>query len=355
MKFGLTGNPFEIKTVHDLSDFEIQPFLLLKNQRVLKTKLEFNVDSKFPLYQIIIGDRGIGKSTTLLYLYKTSINDKTLSFYISRPLTQINSILELLGLRETRTQIITSKESKEDSGTLSRIKSHISGKKVFLFIDMPDKVTSSILGDFLGVLEVLLDCKEISIFLALNRSHYDRSFMHSEILGKYSSIELEPFTYEETEQLIIERLNQAKKDVNGTKPFTEESLQKIYSFSNGIPRNIISACDLLLMSAVESNNVVIDGKFTSKKLQSEYAYKIINERVRDLTTRENLKKVYDFIKIAFKGTSHNEKELHSKFAERYGGASMTLRKRIRLLEKLGLIEIRKSPKDMWSNQIILKG
>jgi hypothetical protein len=247
-------------------------------------------------------------------------------------------------------------ESKLKMGesSLKKIGSLI-GDRTYLFIDMPDKVTSSILNDFLGILEALLDIKELSIFLAMNRSHYDRSFSHSEILGKYVTIELEPFEYDETKQMIIQRIKNSKNNNNGLKPFTEESLQKIHSFSGGIPRNILSACDLLLMGAIESNLEIIDGKFTSKKLQSEFAYKIINERVRDLTIRESLKRVYEFIKIRFNGISTQEKSFQKEFIKENGGAPMTLRKRVRMLEKFGLVEIRKNPEDMWSNQIILKG
>lgn len=346
MKFGLTGNPFEMKTVHDLNDFEIQPFLLLKNQRLLKTKIEFNLKSEFPIYQIIIGDRGIGKSTTLLYLYKFLNEKNAYVYYTNRPVTNLENISNLLGLGMWN---ISSKES-----SLIKIKNYLKDKKVYLFFDMPDKVTSEILRDFLGILEVMLSLKEIRVFLAMNKSHYDRSFTFSEILGKYVTIELESFEIEETEQLIKERLKIFRNN-NGFKPFTEESIKKIYSFSAGIPRNILSACDLLLMGAVEEDIKSIDGTFTSKKLQSEFAYKIISERIKDITARENLKRVYDFIKLEFKGKVNQEREFQRKFIEVYGGANMTLRKRTRKLEKLGLIEIRKNPKDMWSNQIILKG
>lgn len=346
MKFGLTGNPFEMKTVHDINDFEIQPFLLLKSQRILKTKLEFNLTSGFPIYQIIIGDRGIGKSSTLLYLYKfLNEGNKAEVCYSNRPIIELKNIADLIGLYNP----INQKE-----GVLKMIKNYLEDKKLYLFLDMPDKVTSEILRDFLGVLETLLDLKKISVFIAMNRSHYDRSFSHSEILGKYTSIELEPFEFEETEQMVIERLK-ISRESNGLKPFTEESLRKIHSFSSGIPRNILSACDLLLMGAVEENIEIIDVTFTSKKLQSEFAYKIINERIKDITNRENLKRIYDFIKIKFKGNVKQEKEFQKEYTEINGGASMTLRKRIRTLEKLGLIELRKNPEDMWSNQIIIKG
>jgi type II secretory pathway predicted ATPase ExeA len=355
MECELSGNPFEMKTVHDLSDFEMQPFLLLKNQRILKTKLDFNLKSNFPIYQIIIGDRGAGKSTSLLYLYKALLEKEINIYYLNRPLTDMNNLAQLLGIKIFQTKIYSKiNEDEEDNSISSKIKNLLKNKKTYLFIDMPDKVTTGILNDFLGLLETLLDIKELSIFIAMNRSHYNRSFSHSEILGKYVTIELEPFEYEETEQLIIERLKTVK-DNNGIKPFTEESLQKIHSFSGGIPRNILSACDLLLMGAIESDRDLIDGEFTSKKLQSEFAYKIIDERIKDKTTRDALKRIYNFIKLEFKGKIEQEKEFQQKFVDKYGGASQTLRKRIRFLEKLGLIEIKKNPSDMWSNMITIKG
>ena len=156
---------------------------------------------------------------------------------------------------------------------------------------------------------------------------------------------------EECEELITKRIENAS-DGEPRLRFTENAIAKINEITKGIPRNIISACSSILLKYMQETDeiVEIDEEFVARVLSGSYARKILDERVKP-PLRENLWKLYTFIKTEFNGRVDNETKLAATCYEKFGMSRSTLRRRLVKLEKLGLITIRKSEKNMWSNVI----
>ena len=71
----------------------------------------------------------------------------------------------------------------------------------------------------------------------------------------------------------------------------------------------------------------------------------------DSPLREALWNLYVLIKNEFGGRVEGELKLAKVCYEKLGIGRTTLRRRLAKLQKLGLVTIRKSEKDMWSNII----
>jgi len=306
------------------------------------------------VYYLILGERGSGKTSTLLYLYdivQNSNNPKIVGKY-ERSIAGMGSIQSLaMKLLPHKTVYY-----REGHDYVSDLRNFLVNKKYYWFLDVPDSVKPKDIAKLTDGLEILLGFKNVNIFVAMNRSHYNKSFDYSEILGKFTVIMLKPFTVEETETLIKERIKTFATDKeNPPQIFSKESIETIWKLSRGNPRNILAACDVCLQRflyyKLQGLVEIIDSKFVSDVLGEDLPNKILNERVSDTTLRTHLRQLYQLIKIEFGGRVEKQKFLLEKVKEVYGWSSTTTIKRIRMLEKLGLITIRKSPTDLWSNII----
>lgn len=346
---GLYSNPFTIKASYDHNDLKRFPFLVTETQKILKGFLEGIIYSPYedtPGYYVILGERGSGKTTTLLWLDTIikELNDKNICSKYERSIRGMGSLhnLAMKLLPSVRTTYI------EDAKF--RLESFLQGKKYFWFIDVPDRTTPKELDMLTEGLEILLGFKNISIFIAMNKSHYNKTFEFSEIMGKFTQVTLKPFSFQETKKLIEERIKrfQIEKDKQ-IELFTNEAIEKIHTISKGIPRNILSVCDFLLSSFLQTDEKIIDIDFVENIAGEDIAKKIINERIENNAKREALLKLYSFLKE--KKIIENQEKLISEISEKFGICRITVIKRLRELEKLGLIEIEKSIKDSWTNII----
>jgi len=346
----LRFNPFEKQVVYDYEDFISQPFLLTETLKMLKLGVTLNLQSESSLYYVILGERGSGKTTALMFLkdvVEHGGNERCIAKY-ERSIRGMGSYSGLVAKLLPDSRPIYREETSSALGTL---KGYLYGKKYYWFIDVPDMIARQEMEVMLRGLELLLGFKNISVIIAMNRSHYDRSFDYSEILGKFMVFQLRPFSLEECEELITKRIENAS-DGEPRLRFTENAIAKINEITKGIPRNIISACSSILLKYMQETDeiVEIDEEFVARVLSGSYARKILDERVKP-PLRENLWKLYTFIKTEFNGRVDNETKLAATCYEKFGMSRSTLRRRLVKLEKLGLITIRKSEKNMWSNVI----
>jgi len=347
--YGLKFNPFELKNVSDMSDFKKQPFLLLRTQKILRTSIETNIMSEQnnPLYYVILGERGVGKTSTLFFLkeYIDEIPDLTImTRFVNNP-WQISSYPAL-------EKTIITDDFRPDTSSKKRLTRWLENKKVFLFIDVVENATKDDLKALADGLQILLEFKQIRVVLSMNIIHYDRMFDITEILGKYMVWRIQPFSLEETKELIYSRLNFARIDERDDfYPFTDDAINKIYMVTKGIPRNILSACDMCLMHAVTNNIGLITEREVSNILKENYAEKVLAERVFNESKRKALLLLYNTIKNDFSGVIKKEGNLVKYMHDKYGWSLVTTRNRLRMLQRLGLVEIRKSAKDMWTNII----
>ena len=70
---------------------------------------------------------------------------------------------------------------------------------------------------------------------------------------------------------------------------------------------------------------------------------------------DNRTNIYDLHEKKLEKEYESEaKDLTDFIIKEKGWSQMTIRKRLRILQKIGLIEISKNPSDMWTNQINIK-
>jgi len=346
--FNLSCNPFEQQATYDFDDYVQQPFILdgLETPNHLKTKIKWNFSSRDRILIKIIALKGYGKSTISFFLQdaiKEEENKDILYFYTNRVDTDYHMLLRDL-IHEFNIET-TKEENNEDV-----VKKFLGDKKIYLFIDFQDIIETKSLKILSNTLEKLpLLSKTISIILTMNKSHAIKMESISYVLGKYTSFELSPFSLVLTKKLIEERLDKARinKVDNTLFPFNEEIINLIHGHSGGIPRNILSACDLILTSSDGKN---IEEDEVPLTLRNEFAKKVIWDMTVEGNERDYLTDLYNTIKVDFSGEIFKEKDLHDKLNEKFGWAMKSSRKRIRILNKIGLITITKG-ENLWSNTI----
>lgn len=356
--YSLTSNPFEQQATHDFEDFEAQPFILegLDMVRALKTKLTWNLVSPQRIFVKVLALKGFGKSSVSFFLQsiiKEANNPKILYFYNNQiDLPYFKLINNLMSEFRLSKQFDDGEQNIEEKKA-EAIRNFLSDKKLYLFFDFQDITNISSLRVLADTLERIPPLsRNISVFVSLNKAHALKMENVSFVLGKYTQFELAPFSLYLTKKLIIARLNKFReKDYSGDSlyPFTEESVRLIYTCSGGIPRNIISACDLIFSSF--QGKEITESEIPNL-LKNEFSKKVIYDMTDDENERMLLIQLYNTIKEDFNGEVNQENELHAKTLAKFGWCVRTSRKRIRQLNKFGLITISKG-KDLWKNTIKL--
>jgi len=348
---GLLTDPFQLKMVYDMSDLKKYPFIQTESQKIIKGFLEqsFLLPFDWPVYYLIIGERGSGKTSTLLWLLDF-LNSKNDNRFVGKYEASVSGMddIESLSYKLLPDRRVTYYENKV---AVDNLKSFLQQKRYYWFLDVPDTIGRDDMYKMLKGLQILLGFKNISIFVAMNFSHYERSFRYSEILGKFTVVKLNPFTLEETKNLIYSRIQEASiNKSNPPKIFSDKTIEIIWKVSRGIPRNILSACDILLTKCLQYGLKEIDDNSVREILGEDLAKRIIEERINYEKERVELYKIYLIIKDVFKGEAIGQENLVEKVKEEFGWSRLTVIKKIKKLESLGLIKVDKAPSS-WANVI----
>jgi len=349
----LTRNPFSIKMVYDYTDFKAFPFLMLEIHRLLRSRL-ITESLNLPFertYTLIVGDRGIGKTTTLMFLKDVIETMKKPNMKCKYfPSTKGVSNLQLL----TRSIVGNTYFEKKFSDSITTLNNFLSGTRYYLIIDVPDSTTNAELRALSYALEEIKAVKNISIIMAMNPQHVSKMENITLILGKFTSFFLDPFDYEHTRELIVDRLKTARlKTYNGNElyPFTEDAVQKIFEISKGNPRNILTCADVSLNFAREKRIRKIDSNIIFESVSKYYVKKIIEERTHIPSERKLLMVLYNEIKNTFKGEAKGLMALLNHMKKKYGWSESRTRRKLSILQKYGLIEVDRDFKDGWTNVI----
>ena len=166
----------------------------------------------------------------------------------------------------------------------------------------------------------------------MNQSHYDKSFSYSEILGKFLTISLDKYDIEMTEQLLSSRLKAI--NLNIEEVFPVEAIEIIQSFSKGIPRNIISAANLLLGKV---NSFPIPEGEVRRILSHSYIGRIIKERIANEELRKKYMQIVEVLKVDYGGTAQSQEEFLKKLSERNIYSRIAALKHINKLVDMGII------------------
>ena len=262
---------------------------------------------------IIIGQRGIGKTTTLYSAKKKLDENGIKNFFFTHLFEDAAHFQKLAG--------------ESISSALQN--------PVYLLIDFPDEVETA---QFKSLLSFVWDCisgpycKNVNFLFAMNHSHYSKSFSFSEILGKFMTFRLEPFSQEETLELISCRLDKIGTKVNEI--FPVDVLEMIYAYSRGIPRNIITACNLLFDASYKGG---CTSSIAHKILNENYFEYTIKDRVSDGQLRRDYLILLRILRDDFKGATSSKMEYISKCQEATGMGRMMIHKMIEELINFGVM------------------
>lgn len=275
-------NPFSDEGIANFEQFKVYPYLIIQAMDTIDKKInqdiwQINNGHYFGERVLLIGSRGIGKTSALFFikdkLDKANIKNFTFSNLI--------------------------RDAEHFSVLVNDSLNNLSEKPFYLLIDFPDEIEGDHYRRFLKFLWAIITHKnynKINLIFALNHSHFNKSFDYSEILGKFTTLRLEPFNLENTKKLIESRLNLVGTTIDEF--IQPQILDLIYSRTNGVPRNIISACNLLYPQCCDSP---LEYNYVNILMQDKYFDQVLNDRIEDTESREDYRKMIAILKEDFKG------------------------------------------------------
>lgn len=313
----LKYNPFHDSGITNLEQFNLYPFLIFGTLESIKNRISQQISQIKDGYAfgdrlILLGDRGIGKTSTLFFIKKELDSQGVRTELFSRLIEDAEHF-----------KIISGQPLYE-----------VSNEPVYILIDFPDTVEAKSFKRFLEFLWTLLTHKnynKINLIFSMNKSHYDKSFSYSETFGKFATLRLEKLSSSEARVLIASRLEKAGAVIEEI--FDEDVLEVLFNYSKGIPRNIISACCLLLDN---SNGKKITKKLTEKVLKERYLDQVINDRVEDLDLKRVYKQMVKVLEDDFKGTASSQEEYVDKVMKACNIGRNSALSRIAELVKFGV-------------------
>lgn len=104
-----------------------------------------------------------------------------------------------------------------------------------------------------------------------------------------TKIYLNSLSKSETESLIMKRIENVGGD--GLKPFTSESVERIFEITGGFPREIIKSCDKLIKKAAKKNISIINKTFVDQVLKTLEKLKPIELKIILSRKQKNILKI----------------------------------------------------------------
>jgi len=347
-------NPFVRISCTDYLDLE--PFIERNTSVYLKQSVLQTCDSQWSLHVVVRGERGSGKTSHLLYAGKL-IRDKRSSLLVDdyirgvadvfkSPFHIFRHMLERLNIPHHSINIPTGMMDFQKA-----LREVIGERKYFFLVDVPDSLSKKNLNNFVNSVEYLIGIHKISIIIAMNISHFEKSFSYSEVLGKFHPAFIKLFTPEDTAELVERRLKTVSIN-NDTNLFTDDAIGVIHRISGGIPRLMLTKCDTLFKNASTDGVSIVDYSFAEKILEKTHLMDTLNQRVSDGIVRQSLLDVFNVLKNDLGGEVGSQKDYIEKVKEKglYNN-HITIIKKIKELEKLRLITIERDRKDMKSKII----
>lgn len=320
-------NPFHDVGITNYEQFKQYPCLVFGTLGTIKNRIHQQIEQVQNGYYfgerlIILGTRGIGKTSALFFIKDMLEGNHIRAEIFSRLVEDGEHLNTLLSQNKNP-------RNKAEVGI-----NNLSKNSIYFLVDFPDTIENKNYKKFLSFLWSLMTHKnynKINLIFAMNKSHYEKSFSFSEILGKFLTQRLEKFDREETQELIEARLKLVNVKTN---IFPNEVLDKIYTYSKGIPRNIISACSLLYDNGGGNK---ISKKKAEKVLKERYIDQVINDRVEDLELKKIYKQMVNILEKSFNGTVNNQENYIKKVMDTSKIGRNSVLARIADLARFGII------------------
>lgn len=318
----LKFNPFKDFGITTAQQYKKYPFLCFGTLGGIKLRVEQQIRQIKNGYTagervIILGEKGIGKTSTLFFIKEMLDEEHIKNFLLSRLISDMECY-----------ELLTGEGFFESTQ-----------KDMYILIDFPDSIETKQYRDFLTFLWNILihpNNERVNLIFTMNKSHFDKSFSHSEIFGKFITMGINRLNPLETEELISSRLKQAESKIEDI--FTMDITQLIFNYSKGIPRNIISACNLLISL---SNNNKIKHNLAEGILKEKYTDKIIDDRIEDLELKRIFKAMVGVLKNDFNGVAEKQEDYINRVKEVTGIGRNSIIDRLDDLLRFGIIRIYK--------------
>jgi len=314
-------NPFHDAGITNYEQYKLYPFLIFGTLDTIKNRITQQIKQIksghfFSERMIILGERGIGKTSSLFFVKDILEKEGIKVFLFSRVIEDADHFFTITGRRFHE----------------------VCDSPIYILIDFPDTLETKKFKKFLEYLWTLMIHKsynKINLIFSMNKSHYEKSFSYSEIFGKFLSLRLEKLGMLECEKLISSRLKKVNKKLKDV--FSYDVQETIFNYSKGIPRNVISACSLL----VDNSNGVKEIGFTYAQeiLKEKYIEQVINDRVTDLELKRIYKQMVNILEKDFKGTAKSQEDYVKRVTELVNLGRNSILARISDLSRFGIFKL----------------
>lgn len=264
-KFGWSQNPFTLT---------ISPNLMVGYSSQTKKLLSHVFNSH--KMAMVVGHTGSGKTTLMNWLSGYINNNKNSfeSYYIPKcPRTKQDlvdifkflfgyNIIDNFRFKDLNTQNLPKflvKKTRKNKAVVLVDEAHETSLEVLEWLRTLNDMVPNLLIIFAGlpIFEKKIETKLPTLYMRITTKTY-----------------LESLNYVETESLIRKRIENSGGE--GLKPFTSNSVKRIFEISGGFPREVIKICDRLVEAAAEKNIPTINETFVNESYTTKKTKKKIS-------------------------------------------------------------------------------
>jgi len=357
--YDLTGDPFAGIIVTKEKDLRKELMVKTKSIKELEDIFLYGFDFDAPKHYILLGGSGAGKSTALYYIkqyIEENAPKNTIITHTHRGESFIlpRDIKPIFGEKDPKDKNQRILMARHDwTNWQETIKDLVKDKKIFIFWDYPDKISTGIeLKSTLQNMEELIKHNYFNVFISMNKNNYDTALKNSNLPGKFRKIEIKRFDIDETHNLLYKRLSYYRdpnSNLTDVEPF-KDVMGPLRDAGVGVPRTILTTADIILKGAHKRGIKSLRPQDIKTILKdAEYHKKIINDRVDDPNKAETLYMLVLAIRDQFNGEVKKQKDIVDYMKERHGWSNITTVKRLRIIQDYGLLDVRTAD-DFWTKQ-----
>jgi type II secretory pathway predicted ATPase ExeA len=256
-KFGWSSNPFTLS---------ISPTLMVGYSEQCESLLSHVCN--LHKFASIIGPTGSGKTTMLLWLRSQLMAyKKFLPYYISKPPRSPKNLVNIFKSIIGYNFLDKVRFNNLSLFDLSKFIHHkLKEKHLVLLIDEAHEASITNLEWFRTLSDSTPNMTTILAALPIFEKKIETQ-LPTLFMRITTKTYLNNLTKPELESLILKRIENV--DGGGLKPFSSNSIDRIYEITGGFPREIIKTCDKLVKEAASKNIATINASFVDQVISPQ--------------------------------------------------------------------------------------